>query len=494
MSSFPTKRRLFLGGGILALALLAVVLLTRLALTGLALGFFLKRAGATEITYNVTGVSPWRVVVEDVGFLLKRQGFAAKHVSFDRSHWWSASLGKVRVEQARVPLAIDSLAEKTQPAGGGAATGPVHLPFEELSVDGQVIVQVAGLADQALTMKLAAKQGGDQVWSAQVQVDAPGLTLTANGTYDAGKQQLDFTVPAVAVDLKTWQGFAQRVAPVPALDGWELTGKLSGHAAGRFAEGRLAANGSLQVREGRLENSAKAITAEGVDLDLEFLDFGQVRTKPGTLRVREVRTGQLPLRDLAAEFSLAGIDQIEVAHVTLSALGGKVSTEPFTFFPSRDELKAVVLVEGISIEQVMALTQDLPAKAKGQVNGRFPISVNPSGLHLGTGWLSLKPGVNAEIEFNAKGLLTGGTSPSSPSYAVLQKIESGLLKLGISELRLDIQPPAGPAGRSATLHLKGAPLDPEVKAPVILDLNVNGPLEKLLKLGMGSGISVGAKP
>ena len=142
----------------------------------------------------------------------------------------------------------------------------------------------------------------------------------------------------------------------------------------------------------------------------------------------------------------------------------------------------------------MALTRDLPAKAVGRVDGRFPLRLDDSGVRLGTGWLQLKPGVHAEIQFNATGLLTGGAAPSSPSYAVLKKVESGLLKLKVSELRLDIRPPNAPAGRTARLHLAGAPVDPDVKAPVILDLNVNGPLEKLINLGLDSRLSFGSKP
>jgi hypothetical protein len=107
--------------------------------------------------------------------------------------------------------------------------------------------------------------------------------------------------------------------------------------------------------------------------------------------------------------------------------------------------------------------------------------------------LQLKPGAYAEIQFAAEGLLTTGVPQGNPSYAVLKKVESGLLKLKVSELRLDIRPPNAPENRSAQLHVAGEPVDPQVKAPVILDLNVNGPLEKLINLGLDSRISFGSK-
>ena len=63
----------------------------------------------------------------------------------------------------------------------------------------------------------------------------------------------------------------------------------------------------------------------------------------------------------------------------------------------------------------------------------------------------------------------------------------------MNELRLEIYPPNSPPGRTAQLHLAGEPLDPGVKAPVTLDLNVNGPLEKLLNVGLDSRVSIGQK-
>lgn len=487
-----TKRRILLFTGAFTLVLFVVALAARLYFAGLVVGAVLREAGATEIRLQVAQVSLWRVVVEDVGFLLGLQPFAAHRVTLDRAHWWTPSLGTLRVEQVQLPVNLDTLA-KNQPAGVVKSGGPSVLPLEEIFIDGQLVIQAAGLPDQALTVKIEARPAAVGHWDGKVQVNAPGLGLKGEGRYNLTSGDLAFKVPEVTLDLKTWQGFLQHLVP-QAAGNWELEGKLSGSAEGRLAGEKLIAGGSVRLREGRAVSTAQAITAEGIEADLEFIDFGGTITKPGTLRVRELRTGQLTLRDLAAEFALAGTDRIAVTHASLQALGGSVTAEPFRYVPSRAELDAVLLVDGISIEEVMALTKDLPAKASGRVNGRVPVRIDGNGLRLGTGWLELKPGVRAEIQFNAKGLLTGGAAPNSPSYALLKKVESGLLKLKISELRLDIRPTNAPEGRSAQLHIAGEPVDPEVKAPVTLDLNVNGPLEKLLNLGMNSRLSIGTKP
>lgn len=491
MNVVPSKRRLLLWGAVLAVVLLTAALAARLFLTGLAFGAVLREAGATEIRFQVTQASLWRVVMKDVGFLLHLQPFAAERITLDRAHWWTPSLGTLRVEEAKVPVTIGAPAGPASPDADKKSAGAVSLPFEEISIDGQVIIQAAGQADQTLTVKIEARPDGKGWWAGSAQADGPGLGVKGEGRYDLGSGELAFKVPELALDLKPWMGFVRQLAPLPEGD-WIVAGKLSGSAEGRLAGEDFAAAGTLRLREGRAESTAKAITADGIEADLEFTDFVQIITKPGNLRIRELRTGKLTLNDLSADFALAGRDRIVVTHATLRALGGRVTAEPFVLVPSLAELDAVLLASGISVEQVMALTQDLPAKATGRVNGRVPVRIAADGLRLGTGWLALMPGVNAEIEFNAKGLLTGGAAPGTPSHAVLQKIESGLLKLRISELRLDIRPTDVPEGRSAQLHLKGEPVDKEVKAPVILDLNVNGPLEKLINMGMDRRLSIGS--
>lgn len=492
-----TKRRLLWGVGGLALVTVVVLWFARQALTGLAVNALLQLGGASDINFTITEASPWRVVVEDIGFQVRTQSFAAKRVSFTRAHWWTPSLGAVRIEGARVPVTIDG--SDVNPAAwatyenGAKKTEPWQAPLEELSVDGQLVVKAAALPPQELSVRLAARQTPEKTWTASVQADGPGFGLQAEATYDIGRDDLNFKVPAVSLDLKVWQEFVRRLMVIPGGE-WELEGKFSGHAEGRLAGKELTTSGTVRLREGRAQNTAQAVTAEGIEADLEFTDFSKVLTKPGALRIREVRTGQLVLRDMDYVFALEGTKKIVITKASFKALGGVVQAEPFNYFPDLRELEAVVLVDGINVEEIMALTQDLPAKASGRVNGRIPLRLDDNGLRLGTGWLQLKPGVHAEIQFNTSGLLTNGVSTSSPSYVVLKKIESGLLKLRITEMRLDIRPPNAVAGRSAQLHIAGEPVDPQVKAPVILDLNVNGPLEKLINMGFDSRLSFGTKP
>jgi Dicarboxylate transport len=442
----------------------------------------------------VAQASPWYVVFDGVAGQVRTQAFTARRVSVTRAHWWTPSLGAIRVEQAWLPVTIDG--SDTNPwawatyKNGTAAISPVRIPADKISLDGQLVVRAAALPEQALTVKIEAHLTPKKTWEGRATAEGPGIGLKADARFDPATKELAFNLPEMAVDLKPWQGFLQRLVLMPG-GAMELAGQLTGSAQGTWSGHTLRAGGRVQLRDGRLANPARGITAEGVEVDLKFRDFDKFETEPGALRVRTVQVGQLGLSDIDAEFAFADPNKIVVSRATLKTLGGSVAAEPFRYFLNLRELDVVVLVDNISMAEVMALTRDLPAQASGRVDGRLPIHLDAGGLRLGTGWLALKPGVTAQIQFQAAGLLTRGVAKGSPSYSVLNKIESGLLKLRVGELRLDIRPPNVPAGRSAHLHVVGEPVDPDVKAPVTLDLNVNGPLEQLLNLGLDSRVSIG---
>ncbi|HEY4247217.1 MAG TPA: YdbH domain-containing protein [Lacunisphaera sp.] len=493
MTSAVKKHRLFLFFAVFAFVALGVGLLARLTLTEMAVSSLLKMSGASDVKFTVEQASPWKVVLGNIGFQVKTQLFAAKHISMTRLHWWTPSLGVLRVEEAKLPLTIDGsdVDARAWPVykNSTIAHVPASLPVDEVHVDGQLVIRAADVPDQSLTVKLDAYLVAKNSWTGNIEVAGPGLGAKGEIGYDLAKDQVSFNLPSLSLDLKPWREFVQRAVVMPGGGTWDTEGKLTGHAQGRLAGKKLVASGGVGLREGRVRYEARDITAEGIEADLEFTDFDKMLTKPGMVRIRELRVGAFPLRELSAEVALASGEKISVSSLSVKVLGGTASTEPFKYFPNLRELDAVVLVNGISVQGIMGLTKDLPARATGQVNGRLPVHLDDSGIRLGTGWLQLKPGVYAELQLQTNGLLTGNLSEKSPGYSVLKKIESGVLRLKLDELRLDIRPPNAPPGRSARLLISGSPVDPTVKAPVTLDLNVNGPLEKLLHPGTDSRLS-----
>ena len=487
------RRRLSLLCAGLLLGLLGLYLL-RGSLTHAAVRAGLARVGAGEIVLEVTHATPWLVQLENLAFKIKAQPFAASRVTVERTHWWQPTLGVVRVEGARVPVTIDgsdtnpfawaSYAGETPASGGGG-----KVPVEKLSVDGQLIVRTSG-HEQPLKLTFAAQPGEKNTWSGTLRATGPGLLFGAEATYGLSDQRLTFRSTVLSVELKPWQDFIQQLVVLP-MGPWTMEGHLTGGINGTYAERKFAMGGQISLQQGLLKNSDGSLIAEGIESEFEFTDLMHVQSNPGTLRVHELRAGNLVANDLETELAFLDQDHLVVNRATVKIFGGTLAAEPFKLALDQRELEAVVLADGLDVEKILALSKDVPAKGSGRVDGRLPIRIDDHGLRLGTGWLQLKKGVYAEMQLNAAGLLTSGMSPNSSGYVVMKRVESGLLRLKLGALRLDVRPPDAQRGQSARLHLEGEPVDPSVKAPVILDVNVNGPLEQLLNFGLKQNLSFG---
>lgn len=500
MSAVPvvTRRRWIVRLIVALVVLVTALVLVRRPLAGAAIAATLKMVGAGDVKLDVTQASPWRVEVADLGFRVRAQRFDAKRVTLDRRHWWSPTFASIRVEGAKVPVTVDG--SDMNPWQWPTYSGDVDVkpaaalavPAEEVSVDGVLVVHAAGQPEQDVRVQFAAKQAGGARWAGAVNTTAPGLDVKLAGEFDPGEGALQFHVTDAELDLASWQGFISRLVVLPG-GHWSLAGKLRGSAIGTYAGGKLALAGDVELSDARFEFPARNVVADGVSAKFHFRDLDKFISEPGDVHVASLTAGEIKTTNLELQLAFDTVEKIAVSHATLEAFGGRLAAEPFRFFPRQNELEAVLLVDGLVVEQLLALARDVPAKATGRVDGRVPLRIDGAGIRFGTGWLELKRGVYAEVQFNADGLLTSGVAPNSAQYTVMKKIEAGLLRLKLAELRLDIRPPKAPPGRSAIVHLAGSPVDPEVKAPVTLDLNVNGPFESLLNLGLNSRVSFGGK-
>lgn len=474
-------------------------MLFRQPLLGAAITASLERAGAGDVALAVTRATPWSVELENVGFNLRTQRVDARRVTLARDRWWQPSLGELQIEGLVLPVRVDG--SGTNPwnwatyAGTGEfdAGGGMPLPVEEISVEGQIVVQVAALPDRPVEVKFHARESGDEQWEGEIEARAPGFSAKSTATYSLASGDVAFRIERSEIDLTVWHRIIERLITVPGGGGWDVAGKLSGAAEGAWSgvDRKLVAKGDISLREGSVRYPEHDLTAAGVEADFTFTDFDAMQSEPGLVRIASLTSGKLSLTNVEARFAFKGPESLAVDAVQFEAFGGTVSADPFKLFLNLREIDATVTVERLDIAQLLALTEKVPAKARGRVDGKLPIHFDGSGIRFGTGWLALTQGVPAELELQAEGLLTGGTDRRSPSYAVLKKVESGLLRLRLNQLRLEVRPPNAPPGRSAVLHLKGEPVDPEVKAPVTLDLNINGPIERLINLGLDDRVSVG---
>lgn len=497
MSSAPAAKHRRWGRWLLVLlaALILAAVLARRPLVGFAAVSALRLAGASRPSLEVETAGPGLVVFRSVELGWRTHRLTIERVSIERSRWWSWSLGKVTLQGARLPLAVDG--SDVDPfawssyEGGDAGGVPLALPMDALSVEGALAVRAAATGDREVRILARVVPAGVQ-WKANVEARGPGLEADMSADFAPISGTFALRVDPVRIDLAQWQEILQRVVLIPG-GTWRLAGDVAASADISRREGKLRSSGWVRLEKGSARNEDLKLTLEGLAFDVPFEDFDSIRSGPASLKVGRLAAGGFAATDLEARFTLEGPEKVVVSALGVSTLGGRVRLEPFKIFPRNYELEAVVAAEGLDIAQILVLAPDVPARASGRVDARVPVRIDHSGFRFRTGWIDLHPGSRAEVELHAEGLLTAGMEQRGPKFDVLRRIEGGLLRLQISTLRLDIYPPDRPAGRSAQLHLAGDPVDPGVKAPVRLDLNVNGPLEKLIRIGLDSRVELGTK-
>lgn len=203
MASLLNKRRL-LWSTVAALTLLGAGVAARFTLTGLVLRSLLQRVGAAEIKFDLVAASPWAVVVENMDFRVRTRTFAARRLTLSRAHWWTPSLGSLRIEQARLPLTIDG--SDTNPwswstdQNGNVPSVPPRVPLDDISVDGLLIIKAAAVSEQTLTLRIDAHLTAQHVWTGAAMLNGPGLAVQAEGTFHPATQALDFKLPVVALE------------------------------------------------------------------------------------------------------------------------------------------------------------------------------------------------------------------------------------------------------------------------------------------------------
>src|SRR6478609_573179 len=107
MSFLSRNRRLFQVAAVVLVVIGGGVLAARLWLGGYMVRTVLQMAGAVEIHYQAVRGTPWHLEVDDLGFRIGTQSFSARRILLDRTHWWTGSLGAVRVEGAEMPVYLD---------------------------------------------------------------------------------------------------------------------------------------------------------------------------------------------------------------------------------------------------------------------------------------------------------------------------------------------------------------------------------------------------
>jgi hypothetical protein len=372
----------------------------------------------------------------------------------------------------------------------GAIAAEMRLPLIDGELSGVfTALKIPGAPD--LRWKIGVVRAGPASRDVEVAIDGTGTSIRAQVSLDTSGG-LRWRLLSARIDLAAW---SQAAAGQLGGDWAQMTmaGSIAIEGEGTRGPAGLEGVGHLKLENGRIEDPGRRLVLEGITIDLRLDDLARRRTPPeqvlrwqgGKIDVIAIGPGQM-------KFSVDG-EQMSVTEATGRIWGGEVSLAAFGFSLQKLEMSVLARVTGLDVAKLLPFLPPVLAAAEGRLDGSFTVRRDSTGIQIGAGKLSLQGGEPAELRLAPTPGLLSSSLPSTvlKYYPGLGQIETGQIPLQANLLEVAFTPEGDAEGRTASIHLAGGPVDPKLRAPVDLTINVRGPLESLVKFGTNSRLRFG---
>ncbi|HWA10339.1 MAG TPA: YdbH domain-containing protein [Opitutaceae bacterium] len=368
-----------------------------------------------------------------------------------------------------------------------------------------------------LAWKVTAVAAGDATLL-RLSATAPGLNLQVEARLPADGGRGSWRVTEGAADVEAWLPVAKAQPGLAALPGdLKMSGAIRLAGEGTWQGSDWAGTVSSTLENGRADSATQGWSAADIGVVSEL----DVRAGVATLRKAQIRVGSvqaagLVLQDLRVDVAGADGQRLQVSRAELELLGGHVTLAPFVFDPAAPAVETTADFSRLSLGELARLAPQALAEADGRLDGRIALRwTAAAGFELGAGSLATTAGVPATIRLAAKpGFLTERMprtisllpdwlgpvakwfSPANPAYGTLSDIEMGRQPLAVERLSLKLYPDGPDAARSTLVELAARPTAGGAVDRVDFTVNVAGPLNQVLRLGLNESVQVkvGAGP
>jgi hypothetical protein len=371
-----------------------------------------------------------------------------------------ALLGALTLRGALPPL----------PLMNGSLSGVLNLDASAPALAWHLTVRPADAGAVTLAFSI---EGQDAHLDVRAHLDP----ATGEGTWQIAECRLD---------LASWS--ATLTENIPSLSGWQFRGTLTVEGRGTIKQGAFDGTATLELADGGMDNTKKKSSCDGLALRITLAGLQPLCTEPAqVLSVRTAEFGGVEVHDTKISFGLTPDGQVHVGSLESSSLGGKFSAEPFTFALKQPSVTWVARARRIDLEQLRNVVDPGQLKIKqaaGHVSGKLTVHLDHGNLTVGQSALVLTKGEMAQVILQpSSGLFTRilySNKDIRVNYPGLAQIELGKMPLVMKTFRIRFYPDGEQGSRTILIQLEGGSTDPKFAAPLVLDLNINGPVQQLI--------------
>lgn len=355
---------------------------------------------------------------------------------------------------------------------------------DPIAAEGKITAVLASPQKPALFTPLKAEL---QLASLSSQQGATGVTATltgqdgalmvkANGRYDAAAQSATFQAELVPVDMKpgVWQ--LSDFFPVSENYVTDVSGRIGARARGSWAKGRLSASGGILVKG--VNATYSGFPVSDINTVVHFDSLVPPSFQKQTISVGAFTAG-LPLQNgvIVASLDKKGVARLDDGRMSMA--GGQVFVTPFSLDLDKRQADIVLNAANLDLAQLFAIAPMEGLSATGKVEGRLPLKLDGDKITLVDGLL--KSQGEGVIKYSPRTLPTFLADDTNAGIVTLR---TALANFNYSSLQMGL---SGDLLKEQKIALTVEGKNPDFYSghPVKLNLNVEGPLQNILKYAPG---------
>ena len=261
----------------------------------------------------------------------------------------------------------------------------------------------------------------------------------------------------------------------------EVTGRVAAEAKVRFLGTQPVAEGCARVTDVRVSRGAAEVS--GLALEVPFECGASFRTvrRPYVAFAR-AKVGNVRLDQGRIEFQMTP-QEVLVDRAEVGWCKGSLNVYSVRVDPKHPKADVVVYADRIDLGEALMMVMPFKGVMEGVLYGRFPVGFDGRHVKLSKGFLYSLPGQGGKLRLEDAAPVVSLLEQAGIKGDVQQPLSKALSDMDFSAIRMELEPQES---GEAVLRMKldGKSNFAEWPAPVDLNLNLHGPLERLMNLGL----------
>ncbi|MEI7947446.1 MAG: YdbH domain-containing protein [bacterium] len=261
------------------------------------------------------------------------------------------------------------------------------------------------------------------------------------------------------------------------------------------AEGRCSAEMELRRMDSGLYLHGKVATAEGsltrlgvkvsglrAEVPFEFRNGFRTCQAP-VVAFERMETGRFVVNKGEVLFQLTP-EEFFIEQARVDFCKGQLNTYSIHLNLKQPNTDLIVYADRVDLGETLMMVTPLTGKIEGVLYGRFPVKIADKKIHLSPGFLYSLPGQGGMFRLDDVRQIEPWLAQAGIQSEVQGPLAKALGNMDFSTLRMELETPPDKGEAVLRLKIAGKSNDKEWPAPVDLNLNLHGPLEKVLNMGI----------